>query len=127
MDLRVQSDGILNSGRYWLSPKGAFPFIGYCDMDTEDGGWTLAYSYTFTNFQKFRGSDNTVTPIPTWRKSLKSMEPSVTISTKAPRGRSYSLPQYICTYFSATVQMSIEKVIYINTVDYIIILLMIIL
>ena len=86
-DLRVQSDGILNSGRYWLSPKDdGLPFVGYCDMDTEGGGWTLAYSYTFTNFQKFRGSDNTVTPLPSWRKSSKSMDQVAPTSTKAPQG-----------------------------------------
>lgn len=89
--LRLQSDGILNSGKYWLSPKNdGLPFVSYCDMDTEQGGWTLAYSYTFTNFQKFRGSDNTVTPIPSWRKSSKAVEGTVAISTKAPQGWHFS-------------------------------------
>eukprot|EP00795_Rhopilema_esculentum_P017236 gene17236-8793_t len=85
-DLRRQSEGLLNSGRYWLSPKDdGLPFVGYCDMDTEHGGWTLAYSYTFTNFQKFRGSDNTITPVPSWSKTTKPRDHSITVSTKAPQ------------------------------------------
>ena len=86
-DLRSHSDGILNSGRYWLSPKdNGLPFIGYCDMDNERGGWTLAYSYTFTNFHKFRGSDNTVTPVPSWMKASKITSRIGVVSTRAPQG-----------------------------------------
>lgn len=35
-------------------------------MDTYGGGWTLVYSYTFTNFNNFFEKDNAVTPRPTW-------------------------------------------------------------
>jgi len=85
-DLRSHSDGILNSGRYWLSPKdNGLPFIGYCDMDNEGGGWTLAYSYTFTNFHKFRGSDNTITPVPSWMKSSKITSRIGVVSTRPPQ------------------------------------------
>ena len=35
-------------------------------METHGGGWTLVYSYTFTNYNSFRSSGNAVTPCPNW-------------------------------------------------------------
>ena len=35
-------------------------------MATHGGGWTLVYSYTFTNYNSFRSRDNAVTPHPNW-------------------------------------------------------------
>ena len=35
-------------------------------METRGGGWTLVYSYTFTNYSNFRSSSNAVTPRPNW-------------------------------------------------------------
>eukprot|EP00794_Sanderia_malayensis_P000254 gene254-874_t len=99
-DLIGQSHGIVNSGKYWLSPvDNGLPFIGYCDMKTDDGGWTLAYSYTFTHFDKFRGPDNTLTPVPSWSK--KQGRKHMSISTTPPQDLrdfgaiDYSMWQYL--------------------------------
>ena len=38
----------------------------YCDMETSDGGFTLVYSYGFTNYTFFKDISNAVTPVPNW-------------------------------------------------------------
>jgi hypothetical protein len=56
------------------------PLEVYCDMDTYGGGWTLVYSYTFTNYDDFFDYSNAITPRPTWSSSTADVE----ISTDAP-------------------------------------------
>ena len=46
-------------------------------MTTDSGGWTLVWSYKFTNYNQFSSTNNAVTPIPDW--------PSPTVATNVPR------------------------------------------
>ena len=53
-------------------------------METFPGGWTLVYSYTFTNYNSFSSLSNAVTPRPNWPASGAN----VPISTTPPLSES---------------------------------------
>ena len=47
-------------------------------MKTHGGGWTLVYSYTFTDYNSFNSGSNAVTPRPNWPASDANVPTSTT-------------------------------------------------
>ncbi len=75
------------SGVYKMIVSGTVvPLDLYCDMTTAGGGWTLVYSYGYTDYENFRSSPNAVTPIPNWTKGKDGnfLHNNVEVSTTPP-------------------------------------------
>ncbi|KAL9960629.1 hypothetical protein ACROYT_G034113 [Oculina patagonica] len=77
-----QKAPLLGSGVYWIDPDGGShgnAFQAYCDQQTDGGGWTLVWSYTFTAYSSFTSGANAVTPRPTWTASGANTRVSTTV------------------------------------------------
>ena len=90
MDIKQHTNTTI-SKEYWIKPiPTATPFLVYCEMELYEGGWTLVYRYTFTNYIYFYGSNNSVTPRPNW----PAPEANVDISTVPPLKDTFGAIQF---------------------------------
>ena len=66
-------------------------------METHGGGWTLVYSYTFTDYNNFGSHNNAVTPRPNWYAPTANVPVSATppLSETTRGAVNYSLWKYI--------------------------------
>jgi hypothetical protein len=60
--LQILEDGhSVGDGDYWIDPDGTGALEVYCDMSTDDGGWTRIFVADSTNYSDSSGLDYTIT------------------------------------------------------------------
>ena len=72
----------VKSGQHWILINDTNePVEVYCDMNTASGGWTLVWSYGFTDYNNFQLPGNAVTPRPStgWTTGTTDVLESKTI------------------------------------------------
>ena len=70
-DLRNKAPSLV-SDVYWIDPDGGShgnAFQAHCDQQTDGGGLTLVWSYTFTGYSRFTSVANAVTSPSSWTAS----------------------------------------------------------
>ena len=84
-DIKERTNSTI-SKEYWIKPNNdSAPFLVYCEMELNNGGWTLVYGYTFTNYADFYGTSNAVTPRPSW----PAPHSNVSVSNDPPLNNKY--------------------------------------
>ncbi|CAH1788245.1 unnamed protein product [Owenia fusiformis] len=74
------------SGLYHIRLSPYYTKRLYCDMVTYGGGFTLVWTFTFTNYSYFSTCQNAVTPRPNWNLT-KFMSPREISNIKVPVSR----------------------------------------
>jgi len=64
----------LKSGSYWIQLSDKQPEPVYCDMETDNGGWTLFLNYVHTPGNNLILNQNVHYNIKKYRKFLKTQK-----------------------------------------------------